>query len=313
MNKKINKSQPAPVIVFAYNRLSHLKKTIESLKSNFLAAETDLYIFSDGGKSYDDWHLVKAVRNYLYKIKGFNKISIIERDVNFGLAKSVIEGVSDVLARHSKVIVLEDDLLTSRYFLKFMNEALNIYEDNVRVGMINGHIYNINGLSDCFFLYKSGCLGWATWRDRWNNVCFDGELLLKKLDEKNLKNVFDINGSFNFYKMLQDQVDGKNSSWAVRLYASFLLNDILTFYPGKSLVQHIGYDIGTHVSGRFLPDDLDGVITDEDPKVIKIPVVNSEVSLLKLEGFFRVRNSFFNRFKRKVSVKFNAIVKKECS
>src|ERR1700733_3957738 len=130
----------APIVLFVHNRLETVKKTIESLQMNTLAKESELYIFSDGPKNPDDKIQVDLVREYLKTIRGFKNITIDESPKNSGLAISIIHGVTEIVEKFNKVIVLEDDLITSPYFLQFMNDGLNIYENDEKVMTINGHV-----------------------------------------------------------------------------------------------------------------------------------------------------------------------------
>ncbi len=237
----------APIILFVYNRPLHTQQTINALLKNTLSAESTLIVYSDGPKLHanDD---VKKVRDYLKSIKGFKETKIIERSENWGLAKNIIEGVTETLQEYDRTIVLEDDLVTSPYFLTYMNQALELYQDESKVASIHGYIYpTTEHLSDTFFLLGADCSGWGTWRRAWNFFEPDGKKLLKKLRDQNLCHKFDYNGSYPFTKMLKDFTNGRNNSWAVRWYASAFLENMLTLYPGKSLIQNIGMDgSGTH-------------------------------------------------------------------
>lgn len=233
----------APITVFVYNRPWHIRKTIEALRKNRLAKESRLFIFSDGLKNEKDLNKVKEVRKYIKAIDGFKTITITERKKNFGLAESIISGVTKIINKYGKIIVLEDDLLPSPYFLKFMNEGLNFYEKEERVASIHGYIYPIKGtLPETFFLKHPGCWGWATWKNRWEFFEQDGKILLKELKDKKLTNAFDFNNTYFFTKLLKNQAEGKLDSWAVRWWASLFLKNKLTLYPKKSLISHIGND-----------------------------------------------------------------------
>lgn len=276
----------APIVLFTYNRLKHTIQTVEALRKNNLAKNSHLFIYSDGAKNEKTYEEVKKVREYIKTIDGFKTITIIERDKNYGLANNIIDGVTKIINEYEKIIVLEDDLITSQYFLTFMNDALNIYENSKEVGMINGHIYNISKLPKLFFSYIPGCLGWATWSKKWNEINFDGLTLLKNLKNENLISKFNINDSYPFLEMLENQIINKNNSWAIRVHASFILNNQLTFYPGKSLVQHIGIDQGTHCKGRNEPSAVDGLLSSKKIEAKNIEIKNSEIALKKLESFF---------------------------
>lgn len=240
----------APVALFVYNRPWHTRQTVEALLANSEASETSLYVFSDAPRDVAASKAVAEVRSYLREITGFKSLSIIERENNFGLARSVIDGVSSVCGQHGRVIVLEDDLVTSSYFLKFMNEGLEKYRDEQRVISIHGYSYPVEQvLPETFFLKGADCWGWATWKRGWDLFDPDGQRLLDELKRRKLTRQFDFDGNYPYTRMLKDQITGKNNSWAIRWYASAFLKDKLTLYPGRSLVRNIGLDgSGTHCS-----------------------------------------------------------------
>lgn len=235
----------APVAIFAYERLDHLKKTVNALVLNDLAADTNVFIFSDGAKLHNQ-NKISEVRSYLKTIKGFSSVNIIEREKNYGLSENIINGVNFILEKYEKIIVLEDDLVTSKNFLKFMNDALKFYAAHDNVSCISGYIYPIKGLKSDFFIKGADCWGWGTWKKNWRYFVEDGRDLLLKLTERKLFSTpFD--KAWNYDRMLLDQISGKNSSWAIRWYYSSVLNDQLCFYPRKTLVRNIGNDgSGTH-------------------------------------------------------------------
>lgn len=238
----------APIALFVYRRLEHARETIEALKLNQHAMLSDLYVFSDGPKDPTSISDVDQVRDYVRSVQGFNTIRIVERNENLGLANSIIRGVSEVLQRHERVIVVEDDLVTSPFFLRFMNDALDLYNSDLRVASIHGYVYpTMDTLPETFFLRGADCWGWATWRRGWQLFNPDGRTLLQALESQKLTTEFDFGGSFQYTQMLRDQIDGKNDSWAIRWYASAFLANALTLYPGRSLVHNIGNDgSGTH-------------------------------------------------------------------
>ena len=240
----------APIILFVYNRPLHTQQTLEALALNELAKESVLYIFSDGAKDNASNEILKNIEDTrkLIKSKPWCKdVIIIERPQNFGLAKSVIEGVTQIINQFGKAIVLEDDLVTSPYFLKFMNEALHKYEHQDSVACISAYVYPIPNLPDLFFTKGADCWGWATWKRAWDLFEPDGSKLLQALETKKLTAEFDLNKSYPYTKMLRDQVEGINHSWAIRWYASSFLKNRLCLYPGQSFVNNIGTDgSGTH-------------------------------------------------------------------
>lgn len=289
----------APIALFAYNRLDYLQQTIEALKKNELASDSELIIISDGPKNQEASIKVKDVRKFLRTVSGFKSITIIEREKNFGLANNIIAGTTEIVTQYGKIIVLEDDLVTSPYFLRYMNSALDLYEHNEAVISIHAYMYPVDeSLPQTFFIKGADCLGWATWARGWKLFESNGEILLNKLISQKKKYEFDFNNTYPYLRMLQDQIVGKNSSWAVRWYASAFLTDKLTLYPCKTLVSHIGYDSGTHCNGQIqLPEQL----CENPMKVQPIPVQENEEAKKEIMRYFRNKKvSLILRIWRKV-------------
>jgi hypothetical protein len=282
----------APIALFVYNRLDHMRRTVDSLKRNILAKDSDLIIFSDASKSKEQADRVRAVRCYIHQIEGFKSLTIIEREVNYGLAKSIINGVAEIVNNYGRAIVLEDDMVTSPHFLTYMNEALNKYEDDDRVICIHGYVYPTKEkLPEAFFLRGADCWGWATWKRGWELFNPDGKTLLKELKRKKLINEFDFNGAYSFSRMLNDQIKGKNDSWAVRWYASAFLANKLTLYPGRSLVHNIGNDDSGSHCGHSSLMDADLTVTPIDCH--DFAVEHSIKGYDAFERFLRKANSSF--------------------
>lgn len=238
----------APIALFVFNRPDHTKRTIEALIKNDLAEQSTLIIFSDGPRNDQDFLEVGQVREYISTVKGFESVRIIASEFNKGLANSIISGVTSVLSDYGKIIVLEDDMITSPLFLRYMNDSLDMYQDDEEVISVHGYIYPVKeSLPEWFFLKGADCWGWATWSRGWKLFDPDGKKLLNKLKEGNRLKEFDFEGSYAYSKMLRKQIAGKNNSWAIRWYASAFIHEKLTLYPGKSYVQNIGNDAsGTH-------------------------------------------------------------------
>lgn len=239
----------APIILFTYCRPRHTKQAIESLLRNTEAADSDIIIYSDGPKDEKAVEGVNATREYIRTIGGFKNIQIIERPKNLGLANSIIDGVTSVVNKFGKAIVVEDDLIVSRFFLKYMNESLDLYEDDLEVISIHGYMYPVKEtLPESFFIKTADCWGWGTWKRGWEFFDADSKALLKRIESEKLCKIFDFNNCYPYVEMLKDQIDGRVDSWAIRWYASALVNGKLTLFPGRSLVFQNGMDGegGTH-------------------------------------------------------------------
>jgi hypothetical protein len=250
-------SNYAPIAIFAYNRPEHLWKTLDSLAQNFGAKESRVRVFVDGPKSLADVLLCKKSAEQVESfVKCFKEVSVKIAPKNLGLAKSVISGINEILLNNSKIIVIEDDLEISPYFLSYVNEGLIRYESDHSVGSIHGYVIPFEPVMDSSFFLRGGdCWGWGTWRNRWELFETDGASLLAQIEQNNLSENFDLQGSYPFTQMLRDQISGLNDSWAIRWHASLFLENRLTLYPAKSLINNSGFDgTGTHtgISNVFL-------------------------------------------------------------
>ena len=244
----------APILLFVYNRPEHTQRCIESLKRNSLATDSTLYIYADGAKNDIQQAAVNEVRSYIHTIRGFKETIIIERDENWGLARNIIDGVTTQVNQYGRVIVLEDDLVVAPYFLQFMNDALETYQDEPKVGHIQACDFTQDpSLPDTFLIKWTGSWGWATWDRAWKHFNPNGKELLQELEQRKLTRTFDFNGKYGFTRMLRRQIKGKNNSWAIRWNASLFLKDILSLNVGRSLVQNEGFDgSGTNCGGGGL-------------------------------------------------------------
>lgn len=291
----------APIAVFAYNRPRHLAQTIEALRNNPEAGKSELYVFSDGARNEPATDPVAAVRQYVRQVSGFSAVHIVERPENYGLGRSIIEGVTGLCAAHGRVIVVEDDIVTSPHFLKFMNDGLNCYAHDERVISIHGYQFPVSGaLPESFFLRGADCWGWATWKRGWDLFEPDGRRLLEALETRRLTHRFDLDGAYPYTRMLKRQIEGRNDSWAIRWHASAFLHDKLTLYPGRSLVRNIGTDgTGRHcaATGAYT-----GAMAELPVAVGEIPVEESALARDRIVRFHRAsRPSIARRAVRKLA------------
>lgn len=242
----------APIALFTYNRADHTQRAVESLLQNAEAKDSDLFIFSDGAKNEKAIKGVEENREYIHTITGFKSVTIVERKKNWGLANSLIAGITDVISKYGRVIVVEDDLILSPYFLKFMNDGLDKYKNDDRVGAICGYIFPIEEkLPDNFFLYFMHPWGWATWKRGWDLLNTDTKYLLRKMRFKT--NKFNLGGNCGSYGNLYCQKVGLVDSWYIRFYASLFLEKKLILFPGKTMVLNRGCDgSGTHCGNDLI-------------------------------------------------------------
>ncbi|MHB1530104.1 MAG: glycosyltransferase family protein [Acidiferrobacteraceae bacterium] len=291
---------PAPVALFVYNRPWHTRQTVEALLANPEAKDTDLYVFSDAAKTERARNAVSAVRAYVRGVSGFRSVRIIDQKVNLGLAGSIISGTTEVCDQRGRVIVLEDDIVTSPHFLKYMNAALNLYESNERVISISGYTYPIqHTLPETFFLRGADCWGWATWKRAWDLFEPNGDVLLRELERQKLTHQFDSYRTYPFTRMLRNQVTGKNGSWAIRWHATAFVRDTCTLYPRKTLVHNIGMDgTGEHCAptDKFYGDLSEGPIDVRATPVEELPWVREQIMQFHREA----RTSLLGRALRRL-------------
>lgn len=253
----------APIALFVYNRPEHTRRTIKFLQQNLLAEESRLYIFSDAAKNPNNQSLVEEVREIIHSVEGFKHVELIERKNNLGLANSIIDGVSRLVKEYGKVIVFEDDLISSMYTLQYFNDALIRYQDEEKVMHIGAYMYPLKeeNLPETFFYRAATSWGWATWDRAWKNFEPDIDLIISRFDNEK-KHRFSIDGTMNFWKQILEFKSGKNNSWAIRWYASIFLKGGLTLNPSKSLINNIGHD-GTGIHSGM--NDIYHVIINPQP------------------------------------------------
>jgi len=239
----VKKVTLAPILLFTFKRPEHTRRTLESLAHNPEFAESPLFIFCDGARNELEAVQVEATRK-LVRDWPHSKKTLIERDRNWGLANSIISGVTELCGRFGRVIVVEDDLIVSPVFLNYLNAALVHYADEPRVMQISAHMFpvDIQSKFDAVMLPFTTSWGWATWDRAWKH--FDPSMSgIEKLKADNvLARKFDLDGGYPAFQMLCQQKMGKIDSWAIRWYLSVFLAEGLVLFPKQTLVMNEGFD-----------------------------------------------------------------------
>lgn len=304
-HEQISYTQPsarfAPIIFFVHKRPEHTKRTIESLLQNKLASQSRLFVFSDGAKFEQDISAVEAVRKYIRGINGFAYTEIIERERNIGLRANLSDGITQIISRYGKAIILEDDLVLSPCFLNYMNDGLELYKDDENVSSINAFMYpevsaRAKYLPPSFFLPHTSSWGWATWFRAWKDYDRAApQELLDRIKAEGLGNKFSIDGTYDFTGMLEAQVLGKIDSWAIQWYAVNFLKGRLSLYPSVAMAGNEGFDgKGTH-TGKALADSkearrINGKLAEEYIELKRIPVEINHEALELEKNIFREMN-----------------------
>lgn len=268
----------APIVLFVYNRPWHTEQTLNALSINELAAESVLFVFSDGPKpsaSQEDVDNIARVRQVIRSKPWCKKVVVIESEQNKGLAGSIVDGVTRIVNEYGNIIVLEDDVVTSKGFLRFMNDALVCYADEPRVMHISGYMYpHREKLPETFFFnvpYPGG--GWGTWARAWKNLIKDTIYLYNYFNTAWRWKKFNKFGSDHLQRQLVGNYNGTLKTWFIKWHATLLIEKGFTLYPGHSLTNNIGFDnSGSHCSTM---NKFDVHLLAENILVAQIPLFES--------------------------------------
>jgi hypothetical protein len=247
----------APVTLFIYNRPEHTRRTLEALNQNILADNTVLYVFADGPKENANaaaLDLINQAREVVRNRQWCKEVHLITREKNMNLEENVIDGITTVINRHGKTIILEDDLVTSPYFLQYCNEGLTLYENAKQIFSINACTFPVDfGTAPETFLcpIATHSSGWATWADRWNLLELNPAYINDIDTDPFLTNRFNV-GAQDKLMLLKHM-----NSWDIRWYYTAFIRNGLGVFPTKSLILNIGFDgSGTHTGGEELVNEL---------------------------------------------------------
>lgn len=240
----------APIILFAFNRPDHTAETLSALKRSYLADQSELFVFLDGPRSADDEKKISEVRSLITDTHGFKNVEIIQRPRNIGLANNITDGVTKIIQRKKRVIVLEDDIVVSPGFLIFMNTALDRYCFEKKIWHIGGYNEAIDNHEEkrTFLWRVMRCWGWATWDDRWSYYRKDTKSLINRFSKSDIYR-FNLDDNVDFWNQVLLNDTGRLNTWAVFWYATIFINNGLCLNPTVSHVINIGFDgSGTHCS-----------------------------------------------------------------
>ena len=245
-------SSLAPVVVFAYRRPDHIRSTLTSLMRCEGFEQSPVIVYCDGPRDIKETDSVMATRELARSMLG-EHAEYHFSEVNLGLSRSVIAGVSDVVGRFGRAIVVEDDLELSTSFLTFMNQALDRYANDESVFQVSGYMFDVPILKDtpsALFLPFTVSWGWATWKRAWDQFDPQATGWEALRTNKVLRRRFNLDGTYDYATMLMRQMEGLRDSWAVRWYWTVFKANGLVLFPPISLVSNTGFDgSGTHGRG----------------------------------------------------------------
>jgi hypothetical protein len=279
----------APIALFVFNRPEHTSRTLQALERNSGAAETIVHIFADGPKSDcsgEQKLKIAEVRQLISKKWKFKEVVFHEKSDKWGLADSIIDGVTRIVNEYDRVIVLEDDIVTSPGFLDYMNKALEMYESDESVMHVSGYMFPVKKELPPTFFYNTGsCWGWGTWKRAWQHFDGDVERLISKIDAQDRWHEFNVENTYSFEAQLRANAEGRLKTWAVKWYASFFLRNGHALHPFPSVVNNIGHDgagenCGTnnHYGWGQLAEAI---------KLEKIPIEESKSARAAMRDFHR--------------------------
>ena len=277
----------APIVIFTYNRPDKTLKVIESLKKNQLAKYSNLYVFCDGiNKSKkDDFFKVNCVIEIIKNTDGFKNIKLIQRNKNLGLYKNITLGLDYIFKKNKKAIILEDDIIVSPNFLKYMNDSLIMYENDNEVGSICSNLSkNKEKLPSTFFLYHQDCWGWGAWRRSWKLFDHNNKRLLKKIKDQGLEKKFNFENKYNFTRLLVGN-QLKKRSWAVNWYASLLVHKKLSLYSSIPMSKNIGLGENS-TNSKMIFKVLDVAKLKKNIKYKKIKIEESQEGYKAIINFY---------------------------
>lgn len=236
----------SPVLISVYDRKSHLEKCINSLRQNELAKETIIYIVSDNYHTWEYKAKIEEVRDYVKSITGFKEVRFIFNEKNLGAFLSVRNAIEIVLKEHGKVIFLEDDIEVSCFFLKYMNDGLEMFKEEKKIFSICA--YTPSDLKipksyskDIYIWSRNSPWGFATWRDRWDDLDLELNEYQSFLKDNERVRKFKYIAPMSMSVLKADR-KGKIKAMDVRISFNMFMKDLYSIYPVKSLVRNNGFD-----------------------------------------------------------------------
>lgn len=282
----------APIVLFVYNRPWHTQQTVEALQKNVYAAESELIIYADAAKNAQAEEKVQEVREYIKSITGFKSVKIIEQKTNQGLANSIINGVTEVVDKYGRIIVLEDDIVTSKWFLKYMNDALEVYKEEEKVMQVSGYTYPVDNsdLPETFFLPLGECWGWGTWSRAWK---FFERKPLELLESSNQEYIrkFNFDNSHMLWEQVVRNSKGQIVTWAVFFHNAIIKNNGLTCFSKTSMTNNIGHDN----SGMNCVNDNSHYTLVADNQLVKL-INKVDID----ERIINKHKEYFSRYKKNI-------------
>lgn len=285
-----------PVALFTYNRPKHTSRVIETLSRCARFDECRLHIYCDGPNSLDQTAAVEASRRVVRDRAGRLDAKVIERETNVGLARSIVDGVTELCEEYGRVIVVEDDLVVSPDFLDYMLQGLDRYEEEANVYQISGHMFQVTHRAgtDAIFVPFPVTWGWATWKRAWRVFDWEAQGALDTLADPLTRRRFDLDDAYPYSSMLEQRLAGLNQSWGILWVWSVFKVDGLVLHPRRSLVWVGGSGAdgpGTHCRDvSELPQDPQELFMEARlvlPLTFPQQIIPDDVAFNRMKAFLR--------------------------
>lgn len=283
-----NYSTLAPVLIITYNRYDHLRQTVEALKQNYLADQTILFIASDYPKSELDRESVQKVREYIKSICGFKSVIPIFREYNYGAIENALSAIKKVFGEYDRLIIMEDDIVTGKGFLKFINDGLEKYKDNKEIYAICGYLWalqNAKPVENQIFLHAFAAWGCGIWKAKEAWIQGGPDLAREFLSSSKLFCKMN-RASPHYLLMVASIAKGHLVAGDVDRCLTMIKCQKLCLFPPKSLVRNIGFDgSGIHcgLDSRYASQPINQEVVDITASV---PVMELEVNRDALYNYF---------------------------
>ena len=234
-----------PVVVIIFNRPDKTKLLFESISKY---KPDNLFIISDGPRKnvLNDKEKVKKTREVFKNIFWKCKVLTNYSDENLGTRNRIVSGINWVFQNVEKAIFLEDDCIPSKEFFPFMDQMLNKYRTNLKIGSVCGtNFFNfkLKNKENYFFSKYQSCWGWATWKNRWQKFDKNLETLDRTKKNKLLKFYLGSYRAYLYWHWKLDKVKNKKiNSWSYIWSYTGFIKKYLHIVPKKSLIKNIGFD-----------------------------------------------------------------------
>lgn len=231
----------------------------------------------------------KEICEYLSKINGFKKITIIKHSQNIGATANIQYLEEFAFKQNNRIILTEDDNEFSPCFLEYMNRALENFNDNPRIlsisGYTNENLYNIMPYNIFPTIDVSGW-GIGLWKNK--SIIIKGNDYYKQAQKILLSSKQSLKLLSTYpaaFEMFIEMTKNKKTYGDVIQTVHNILNDTREIRPSISLVRNWGNDgtgenckaINTHFIQQQILSDKDFNLDNIDLSCINEKIIKKKV------------------------------------